>query len=715
MVVPALNKATSIPVRAIPVPHTNKLILAGPYIVLRTATVAEQVQALRQQEKKAATTILTTTTANAATTIKTEPQTPELLRCKRRADLGKLGFPEAKPVSVSRRNARERNRVKLVNSGFEVLREHVPNGKKNRKMSKVDTLRSAVEYIRQMQEMIDEHDQKEGRSPSGKTNGNVSDENGADNNGSSGDSASPFVLAVSDSEDSDDASPLCGDAMPSTDMVETTIMDYSPLSVSSEKMVIDSINNNNNNNNSKFVNFNMNSENGVNSFQQQMDGVNSEQGLSSMLQQSIVQQMNSLNNTQRVNLQQVNTLNNAQQVNSLHVNSLQVNSLNSVQQVNSLNTLQELDVLDSLDTSTFINASMFVTPTSSSSAMTLPSTSTKTSQSPTVTLITLPVQHSLSHTHSPAANDDVFLSDSQQRILSSRPLGTVTTGAMGTLTTLQGMGSLSGQGLTITQPCRRHLSFTEPDPQRSPQVQDRLSLSEEALASAEQRHQQQLQQQQQQQLQQKQQQQLKQQLQQQQQQQQQLQQQQQHQRQQQQHQQLLSFTLLARQTPSELGQINGNILTLAPHPIPMDQQPIQQQQPQTHQQPEQPQFTLLSNRLSLSDQSANSILSADQSATSNAVPLTDNHHNHGYTIAALPHHHHQQQGLVAPSNAAHVRSQNQAEQAPSPSFSTTSSHTSESGYETESYGGSLEEDLQDLSNWITEICKTARSQGMSDF
>ena len=56
--------------------------------------------------------------------------------------------------SVSRRNARERNRVKQVNSGFTTLKHHVPNLKN--KTSKVDTLRAAVEYIKTLREMIGE-------------------------------------------------------------------------------------------------------------------------------------------------------------------------------------------------------------------------------------------------------------------------------------------------------------------------------------------------------------------------------------------------------------------------------------------------------------------------------------------------------------------------------------------------------------------------------
>ena len=60
------------------------------------------------------------------------------------------------PTSVARRNERERNRVKMVNNGFATLRNHVPNGQKNKKMSKVETLRSAVEYIKQLQKMLNQ-------------------------------------------------------------------------------------------------------------------------------------------------------------------------------------------------------------------------------------------------------------------------------------------------------------------------------------------------------------------------------------------------------------------------------------------------------------------------------------------------------------------------------------------------------------------------------
>ncbi|KAH0620967.1 hypothetical protein JD844_021905 [Phrynosoma platyrhinos] len=88
---------------------------------------------------------------------------PELLRCKRRLAFPGLagqggGGGGGGSAAVARRNERERNRVKLVNLGFQTLRQHVPNGAAAKKMSKVETLRSAVEYIRALQQLLDEHD-----------------------------------------------------------------------------------------------------------------------------------------------------------------------------------------------------------------------------------------------------------------------------------------------------------------------------------------------------------------------------------------------------------------------------------------------------------------------------------------------------------------------------------------------------------------------------
>ncbi|XP_053681743.1 achaete-scute complex protein T3-like [Sabethes cyaneus] len=81
-------------------------------------------------------------------------------------------------VSIQRRNARERNRVKQVNNGFANLRQHLPstvvaaltNGGRgpHKKLSKVDTLRVAVKYIRSLQRVLE--DDIENSTDSPKTN-----------------------------------------------------------------------------------------------------------------------------------------------------------------------------------------------------------------------------------------------------------------------------------------------------------------------------------------------------------------------------------------------------------------------------------------------------------------------------------------------------------------------------------------------------------------
>ncbi|XP_078388113.1 achaete-scute homolog 1-like [Cetorhinus maximus] len=55
-----------------------------------------------------------------------------------------------------RRNERERNRVRLVNLGFANLQRHVPQRGPGKRMSKVDTLRSAVEYIQMLEVLLKE-------------------------------------------------------------------------------------------------------------------------------------------------------------------------------------------------------------------------------------------------------------------------------------------------------------------------------------------------------------------------------------------------------------------------------------------------------------------------------------------------------------------------------------------------------------------------------
>ena len=89
----------------------------------------------------------------------------EILRCKRRLDfIGSLGLQRPHATTVLRRNERERNRVKLINNTFVRLRDHLPGTTvktskgKAKKLSKVDTLQQAIDYIGALQTMIDEHD-----------------------------------------------------------------------------------------------------------------------------------------------------------------------------------------------------------------------------------------------------------------------------------------------------------------------------------------------------------------------------------------------------------------------------------------------------------------------------------------------------------------------------------------------------------------------------
>ncbi len=57
-------------------------------------------------------------------------------------------------VGTTRRNARERNRVRHINDCFEILRQHIPHEKHNKKLSKVDTLKSAMIYIENLRQLL---------------------------------------------------------------------------------------------------------------------------------------------------------------------------------------------------------------------------------------------------------------------------------------------------------------------------------------------------------------------------------------------------------------------------------------------------------------------------------------------------------------------------------------------------------------------------------
>ena len=93
-----------------------------------------------------------------------EDEDTEILRCKRRLDFARLGLPMHRPhpETVAKRNERERKRVKQINVTFNTLKSRLPSDlfreKSEKKRSKVDTLRAAIHYIQNLQEMLEEHD-----------------------------------------------------------------------------------------------------------------------------------------------------------------------------------------------------------------------------------------------------------------------------------------------------------------------------------------------------------------------------------------------------------------------------------------------------------------------------------------------------------------------------------------------------------------------------
>lgn len=59
------------------------------------------------------------------------------------------------PVLVQRRNERERQRVRCVNQGYTKLRNHLPGQNRAKRLSKVETLRAAIRYIKFLQDLMD--------------------------------------------------------------------------------------------------------------------------------------------------------------------------------------------------------------------------------------------------------------------------------------------------------------------------------------------------------------------------------------------------------------------------------------------------------------------------------------------------------------------------------------------------------------------------------
>ncbi|XP_029351376.1 achaete-scute homolog 4-like [Echeneis naucrates] len=59
------------------------------------------------------------------------------------------------PAFIRKRNERERHRVRCVNEGYARLREHLPQEFEDKRLSKVETLRAAIDYIKHLQNLLD--------------------------------------------------------------------------------------------------------------------------------------------------------------------------------------------------------------------------------------------------------------------------------------------------------------------------------------------------------------------------------------------------------------------------------------------------------------------------------------------------------------------------------------------------------------------------------
>lgn len=59
------------------------------------------------------------------------------------------------PAFIQKRNERERQRVKCVNRGYTHLREHLPPHGATKRLSKVQTLRAAIRYIKYLESLME--------------------------------------------------------------------------------------------------------------------------------------------------------------------------------------------------------------------------------------------------------------------------------------------------------------------------------------------------------------------------------------------------------------------------------------------------------------------------------------------------------------------------------------------------------------------------------
>lgn len=136
------------------------------FVILQPNTMQKSQQMYGKRPIAPAPTVLTANGAN-----QVQINVP-----KKKYNYGQIPYPATQTASVQRRNARERNRVKQVNNGFSNLRQHIPQqvitaltkgGRgASKKLSKVDTLKLAVEYIRSLKDLLEDGENSDSASAS---------------------------------------------------------------------------------------------------------------------------------------------------------------------------------------------------------------------------------------------------------------------------------------------------------------------------------------------------------------------------------------------------------------------------------------------------------------------------------------------------------------------------------------------------------------------
>jgi hypothetical protein len=150
-----------------------------------------------------------------------------------RAGCGGGGYPvliepamPLTPPKTVRRNARERNRVKQIDQGFDKLKSNIPCAAAQKKISRVRILQTAVDYIQHLHAVLNEHESVCSKGPVVKQEPIMS--GGASGRGESGGCLSPLAAGMPPTPARSPPKPLLhgGSAAAATAQMMTMPMPY---------------------------------------------------------------------------------------------------------------------------------------------------------------------------------------------------------------------------------------------------------------------------------------------------------------------------------------------------------------------------------------------------------------------------------------------------------------------------------------------------------